>query len=89
MFEIGISEDVGRVGGLDREVAFGSHPANGFDANRDVVVDIALAVGSVVAGVDEDSGLLAENRSGESEGDDEESCSGQNGHRSSVSFLVL
>ena len=88
LFEVGIGEDIGRVGGIDREVAFSSHPANRFDAGRDVVVDVTLAVGSVVAGVDEDSGLLAENSSGEREDGEEKSCSGQDGHRSSVSFLV-
>ena len=34
-------------------MALGSHLLDGFDAGSDVVVDVALAIRGVVAGVDE------------------------------------
>ncbi len=51
--QIGVGEYVGRVGRVDAEVALSSHLFDGFDAGGDVVVDVALAVRGVVAGVHE------------------------------------
>jgi len=51
-------EDVGIVRGIDGKSMGGGHFADGGYAGSDIVVNVALAVGRVIPGIDQDFSIL-------------------------------